>query len=168
MDRTSSGPNILSSVKFWIRFINFDLEYLVPSLVLYYSKWKFEMRVFFCFFHFFIQYFRLFFTKPPLVAGRLPDGKDGMEVLFQFYLWDQSYVTKVWNTRETGDIYSARSNYVNMSVSLLAEFLNTQSDSQRERQQSFIIVNLNSQHLLFTSKLMFSFEKCVCMLNHFD
>ena len=30
--------------------------------------------------------------------------KDGMEVLFQFYLWDQSHVTIVWNTRETGDI----------------------------------------------------------------
>ena len=27
-----------------------------------------------------------------------------MEVLFQFYLWDQSQVTIVWNTRETGDI----------------------------------------------------------------
>ena len=27
-----------------------------------------------------------------------------MEVLFQFYLWDQSHVTIVWNTRETGDI----------------------------------------------------------------
>ena len=30
---------------------------------------------------------------------------DGMEVLFQLYLWDQSHVTVVWNTRETGDIY---------------------------------------------------------------
>ena len=29
---------------------------------------------------------------------------DGMDVLFQFYLWDQSHVTIVWNTRETGDI----------------------------------------------------------------
>ena len=28
-----------------------------------------------------------------------------MDVLFQFYLWDQSHVTIVWNTRETGDIY---------------------------------------------------------------
>ena len=27
-----------------------------------------------------------------------------LEVLFQFYLWDQSQVTIVWNTRETGDI----------------------------------------------------------------
>ena len=23
---------------------------------------------------------------------------------FRFYLWDQSHITKVWNTRETGDI----------------------------------------------------------------
>ena len=30
---------------------------------------------------------------------------DRMEVLFQLYLWDQSHVTVVWNTRETGDIY---------------------------------------------------------------
>ena len=28
-----------------------------------------------------------------------------MKVLFQFYLWYQSHVTIVWNTRETGDIY---------------------------------------------------------------
>ena len=26
-----------------------------------------------------------------------------LEVLFQFYLWDQSHITIVWNTRETGD-----------------------------------------------------------------
>ena len=26
-----------------------------------------------------------------------------MGVLFQFYLWDQSHVTIVWNTRETGE-----------------------------------------------------------------
>ena len=29
---------------------------------------------------------------------------DGLEVLFQFYLWDQSHATIVWNTGETGDI----------------------------------------------------------------
>ena len=29
---------------------------------------------------------------------------DGMEVLFQFYLWDKSHITIVWNTRETGDM----------------------------------------------------------------
>ena len=27
-----------------------------------------------------------------------------LKVLFQFYLWDQSHTTIVWNTRETGDI----------------------------------------------------------------
>ena len=27
-----------------------------------------------------------------------------LEVLFQFYLWDQFHVTIVWNTRETGDL----------------------------------------------------------------
>ena len=30
---------------------------------------------------------------------------DRLEVLFQFYLWDQSQVTIVWNTWETSDIY---------------------------------------------------------------
>ena len=33
-----------------------------------------------------------------------------MDVLFQFFLWDQSHVTVVWNTRETGDIYKHREN----------------------------------------------------------
>ena len=28
-----------------------------------------------------------------------------MEALFHLHLWDQSHVTIVWNTRETGDIY---------------------------------------------------------------
>ena len=45
MDRTSSVPSIMSTIQFWIRFINFGLEYWVPSSVLYYSKWEFEMRV---------------------------------------------------------------------------------------------------------------------------
>ena len=32
-----------------------------------------------------------------------------MGVLFQFYLWDQSHVNIVWNTRETGDRYTQSS-----------------------------------------------------------
>ena len=31
-----------------------------------------------------------------------------MEVLFQFYLWDQSHVTLAWNTRENDDMYPIR------------------------------------------------------------
>ena len=30
---------------------------------------------------------------------------DRMEALFHLHLWDQSHVTIVWNTRETGDIH---------------------------------------------------------------
>ena len=45
MDRTSSAPNILSTVGLRIRFIDFDPEYGIPSLVFYYSNWKFETRV---------------------------------------------------------------------------------------------------------------------------
>ena len=37
-----------------------------------------------------------------LIHGYL---NDGMEALFHLHLWDQSHVTIVWNTRETGDIY---------------------------------------------------------------
>ena len=36
-------------------------------------------------------------------AEAWPSG--GLEVLFQSYLWDQSPITIVWNTRETGDLY---------------------------------------------------------------
>ena len=32
-----------------------------------------------------------------------------MEVLFQIHFWDKYHFTVVWNTRETGDIYWARS-----------------------------------------------------------
>ena len=45
MDRTSSAPNILSTFGLMIRFIDFDPEYGIPSLVFYYSNWKFEARV---------------------------------------------------------------------------------------------------------------------------
>ena len=39
MDRTSSAPNILSAVYFWIRFFDFDLKYWILSSILtfYYS-----------------------------------------------------------------------------------------------------------------------------------
>ena len=32
-----------------------------------------------------------------------------MEAMFHLHLWDQSHVTLVWNTRETGDMYGQSS-----------------------------------------------------------
>ena len=39
-----------------------------------------------------------------LVCWSMDISCNRLEVLFQFYLWDQSHVTIVWNTRETSDI----------------------------------------------------------------
>ena len=41
-----------------------------------------------------------------------------LEVLFQFSLWDQSHVTIVWNTRETGDINGVPTIFVTVGLDL--------------------------------------------------
>ena len=45
-----------------------------------------------------------------------------MGVLFKIHFLDQSHVTIVWNTRETGDIQESQNRGVYLS--LLSEFLN--------------------------------------------
>ena len=41
-----------------------------------------------------------------LVCWSMDISCNRLEVLFQFFLWEQFHVTIVWNTRETGDIYT--------------------------------------------------------------
>ena len=45
-------------------------------------------------------------VKRMLVCWSMDISCNILEVLFQFYLWDQSSVTIVWNTGETGDIHT--------------------------------------------------------------
>ena len=58
--------NTIKFILHWYLFVIFQLSAIWQSL----SKIKIVLKSLF-----FIQYFRLLFTYPPLVAGRLPDGK---------------------------------------------------------------------------------------------
>ena len=46
-----------------------------------------------------------------------------MEAMFHLHLWDQSHVTLVWNTRETGDMYGQSSVKSDVLVILYASIL---------------------------------------------
>ena len=45
LDRTSNAPNILPTVQFWVRFIDFDPEYQIPTSDLYYSNESFRREL---------------------------------------------------------------------------------------------------------------------------
>ena len=64
----------------------------------------------------------VYYFKRMLVCWSMDISCNRLEDLFKFYLWDQSHVTLVWNTRKTGDINDAARVMSNLNVFLGEKF----------------------------------------------